>query len=92
MNRLDHLTEMFPRKCDVSIALATEECSCNSCGNRNYESKYYQDKSIHDIYNLKVGIMTQRLCKDCLQYLAYEIEDSLKDSINWKICIFSIPR
>lgn len=54
--------------------VSNDICGCNSCGNRNYESKYpAMDGNIVDaIYEVRIGIMCNRICGDCLRKLALD--------------------
>ena len=65
---------------DMSLNKTTEDiCSCCCCGKKNYISKYFapaegEPEGIYDLYDLHFGIQLVRLCRDCLDHLAIEIE------------------
>lgn len=64
------------------VGVVTERCSCGACGNRNYESSYASDEEnaerlVPEIFEVRVGIMCNRLCRKCLTTLQASIAEAL---------------
>lgn len=57
----------------LSISIAKEICSCNSCMKRNYDNEG-MEKRVDKIYKIAVGQMVVYMCKECLQELNRSIE------------------
>lgn len=51
--------------------------SCNSCGSRNYVSSVDKRPADVDVlFELHIGNMCNRLCKDCLKKIEKEISEA----------------
>lgn len=57
---------------DMSIRVTTDDlCSCNSCGVKNYTSKFApNEKPVDVLYDVRIGNMVSHLCPDCLAALS----------------------
>lgn len=53
----------------LSVTKANEHCSCNSCHAKNYISDERFDTKVDVIYEVRIGMMCNRLCPDCLETL-----------------------
>ena len=61
---------------NMSIRRTTDNCcSCNGCGARNYVSRFAtpEEKTVDIIYEMRISMMVNRLCPDCLDALVKEI-------------------
>ena len=52
--------------------------SCEACNASNYESNRPNHKQVDTIYELKIGIMVNALCADCLLKLANQIKEEIE--------------
>ena len=50
-------------------------CGCNACGAKNYDSKLALpgEKKVDVIYEVRIGVMVNFMCPDCLDALVKEI-------------------
>ena len=53
----------------LSVAKATEHCSCNSCHAKNYIDDERFDEKVVNIFDVRIGNFCNRLCMDCLEHL-----------------------
>ena len=61
---------------DMSIRKVRDtSCSCNSCGARNYDATIPSPdvKRVDTLYEVRIGMMCNRLCKDCLNELVLNV-------------------
>jgi len=52
---------------ELSVKIADNINTCNVCYKRNYDGEEYT------IYELRLGVMISRLCKDCIETLVGKI-------------------
>ena len=55
----------------LSVTKANEHCSCNSCAAKNYITDERFDTKVDVIFEVRIGMFCNRLCSECLQFLAY---------------------
>lgn len=60
------------------IRKAINSRSCAMCNSTNYESQYSYLRKVDTIYEVKVGIMVNALCADCLLKLANQIKEEFE--------------
>jgi hypothetical protein len=60
------------------IRKATHSQSCSNCNNANYENKYAYFEKVDTIYEIKIGIMVNALCADCLRILVNQITEEIE--------------
>ena len=61
----------------VVVRQANEHCSCSSCFAQNYDSLHPIGERVDEIYEIKIGIVVNRVCKACLQELRNQIDQIL---------------
>lgn len=55
---------------ELRVAICKENiCSCNSCGAKNYKSEYDPHGEPTQLWDVKIGMMSSRLCRNCLHQL-----------------------
>lgn len=62
----------------LSITKATENCSCNSCHAKNYDSGDRFDQKVDMILDVKIGNFCNRICPDCLKVLFEEAKNAVR--------------
>lgn len=64
----------------ISITVCTENiASCNSCSARNYVSSVDKKPADVDVlYELRIGNMCNRLCRNCLEKIAEKTLEVLR--------------
>ena len=61
---------------EMSLRKSSDKAtSCNSCGARNYKSAFPapNENQVDTIFELRVGMMCNRLCRNCLNHLSLNI-------------------
>ena len=44
-----------------------DHASCNCCGAPNYDATYTKAEKVDTLYELRIGIMVNRICRKCLR-------------------------
>ena len=52
---------------NIKVEKETESASCNVCGARNYDTaRQTATERVDALYNVKLGMMNNRLCEGCM--------------------------